>query len=116
MMNDTMILASLLVTGKSLICTRSDDSLTSMPFCSSGFDLRETVDAKMDSFTNEAETIDVIRSGLGSISKWCKWGIQQLMWMRSSLEQAGPLSWSEFRCLGGEERQRFTDGSRQPRA
>ena len=51
MMNETMILASLLVTDKSLMCTRNDDSLTSMHFCSSGSDLRETNDVKMDSFT-----------------------------------------------------------------
>ena len=76
MMNGTMIFASLLFTGKSLMCTRSDDSLTSMPFCCSGSDLRETVDAKMDSFTSEAETIDVTRIGLGNISKWCAWNFQ----------------------------------------
>ena len=59
MMNGTMIFASLLVTGKSLMCTRSDDSSTSMPSYCSGSDLRETVDAKMDSFTSGAETNDV---------------------------------------------------------
>ena len=51
MMNETMILASLLVADKSLMCTRNDDSLASMYFCSSGSDSRETVDVKMDSFT-----------------------------------------------------------------
>ena len=71
MMNGTMIFASLLGTGKPLMCTRSDDSSTYMPFYCSGSDMREMVDAKMDSFTSEAETIDVTRSGLGSISKWC---------------------------------------------
>ena len=44
MMNGTMIFASLLVTCKSLTCTRSDDSSTYMPFYCSGSDLREMVD------------------------------------------------------------------------
>ena len=66
-MNGTAIFASLLVTGKSLMCTRSDDSLTSMPFCCSGFDLRETVDAQVDSFTNEAfRTLQGMRASYSS--------------------------------------------------
>ena len=54
------------------MCTESDDPTSSVPFCDSGSDLRETVDAKMDSFTSDAGTIDVTGGGLGSISK--PWG------------------------------------------
>ena len=39
-----------------------------MPFCYSGADFGETVDVKVDSFANEAGTIDITGSGLESIS------------------------------------------------
>merc|ERR1711916_369628 len=48
--------------------TGSDDPSASVPFCYSGADLGETVDVKVDSFTNEAGTIDITGSGLESIS------------------------------------------------
>ena len=51
MMKSSAMFVSSLVTGKSLTSTGSDDLSTSMPFCCSGSDLRETVDAKVDSFT-----------------------------------------------------------------
>merc|ERR1712012_1014524 len=62
------IFASLIVTGESLTCTGSDDPSASVPFCYSGAALGETVDVKVDSFTNEAGTIDITGSGLESIS------------------------------------------------
>jgi prophage tail gpP-like protein len=68
MMKGSVIFASLIVTGESLTCTGSDDPSASVPFCYSGADLGETVDVKVDSFTNEAGTIDITGSGLESIS------------------------------------------------
>ena len=53
---------------ESFTCTGSDDPSASVPFCYSGADLGETVDVKVDSFTNEAGTIDITGSGLESIS------------------------------------------------
>ena len=64
MMNGTMIFASLLVTGKTLMCTRSADSLASVACYYSGSDSGETVEVKLESFAREAGTIDVTGSGL----------------------------------------------------
>ena len=66
-MKSSAMFVSLLITGESLTLTGRDDQSTSVPFCYSGFDLRETVDVKMDSITNETETVDVTGGGLGSI-------------------------------------------------
>ena len=68
MMKSSAMFVSLLVMGESPACTGSNNPMTSVASSYSGSDLRETVEAKMDSFTSEAETTDVTGSGLESMS------------------------------------------------